>query len=145
MIQLHRRAFVRSSIAGIGAAIAAGGVPLSRTWADDRDDKTNAEDEARPDSTFLTWWTDPTTTMVIQWIAPEATSLSLEYSLLKADDWQTAKITVKDYPDTDLKVHRCELADLTPGSEYAFRLSETSSVRRFRTMPAKATEIIQFV
>src|SRR5207248_746608 len=42
-------------------------------------------------------------------------------------------------------VHRCELAALKPGTEYQFRIGKVSPTYRFRTMPAKATNTIQFV
>ena len=41
---------------------------------------------------------------------------------------------------TDLKVFRTELTGLTPGTDYQFRIGKQSTVYRFRTMPAKATE-----
>jgi hypothetical protein len=98
------------------------------------------------DSLFLTWQRDPTTTMTIQWIGTESkTNRDIEYSLVGEDDWASAKTSLKTYPDTDLKVHRCELTSLIPGGEYQFRIGPTGSVQRFRTMPAKATNTMQFV
>jgi hypothetical protein len=46
---------------------------------------------------------------------------------------------------TDLKVFRAELTGLAPGTDYQFRIGRSSPVYRFRTMPAKATDAIQFV
>ena len=70
---------------------------------------------------------------------------------VKADDtparllaWQKATIVPKPFQETDLKVFRCELAGLKPGTEYVFRVG-TSADYRFRTMPAKATDTFQFI
>jgi len=46
---------------------------------------------------------------------------------------------------TDLCVHRAELAQLAPGTEYQFRIGDAPAVRRFRTMPDKATNAFQFI
>jgi hypothetical protein len=58
---------------------------------------------------------------------------------------QLAKVNSKPFPGTELKVHRCELSGLASGTEYAFRIGADSPAYRFRTMPAKATDTIQFV
>src|SRR6185436_7491187 len=52
---------------------------------------------------------------------------------------------LRPFPATDLKVHRCELTGLLPGTEYKFKVGEHSPVLRFRTMPAKGTDVISFV
>lgn len=99
-----------------------------------------------PDTLFLTWQRDPTTTITIQWIGPEcADDLTVQYASLNDRVWQVGKIVKKPFPETDLKVHRCELTDLSPGTEYQFDLGPASPKYRFRTMPAKATNTITFV
>lgn len=103
-------------------------------------------DRFAPDTLFLTWQRDPTTTMTIQWIGPEcADDLTVQYASLNDRVRQVGKIVKKPYPETDLKVHRCELTNLLPGTEYQFDLGPTSPKYRFRTMPAKATNTITFV
>jgi hypothetical protein len=108
----------------------------------------------QPDTLFLTWQKDPTTTMTIQWIGSEATTdASIQYALTAqyaltgaaASVWQMAKTFTKPFSDTDLKVHRCELTGLASGAEYSFQIGKSSPLYRFRTMPAKATNTIQFV
>jgi hypothetical protein len=54
-------------------------------------------------------------------------------------------VRTKPFPDKDLKVHRCELEGLEPGTEYEFRIGTVSPTYRFRTMPSKATNTFQFV
>src|SRR5205823_2593261 len=94
-------------------------------------------------SLFLTWQQDPTTTMTIQWVGSDmASEPTIQYSPLAADDWKPAKTIRKPFPDTELKVRRCELTGLTPGTEYKFRLGGAANELRFRTMPAKATNTI---
>jgi len=97
-------------------------------------------------SLFLTWQRDPTTTMTIQWVGTEmAPETAIQYAPLTAEEWKTAKAIRKPFPDTELKVHRCELTGLTPGAEYKFRIGNAATELRFRTMPAKATNTIQWV
>ena len=98
----------------------------------------------QPPSMFLTWWRDPTTTMVIQWIGPEE-QCSIHYGVYKSEQKLTARVDARTYPDSPLKVHRCELSGLLPGTEYQFVINDAPRSYRFRTMPAKATNTFQFV
>lgn len=134
MTFLDRREFLGASLGGLAAAL---------TFRP----SVFAEDAlAAPETLFLTWQRDPTTTMTIQWVGPETPDRS-EVQFAKVDDavWQTARTILKPYPDTDLQVHRCELTALTPGTEYQFQLGPQSRTYRFRTMPAKATDTFTFV
>src|SRR5262249_42882801 len=97
-------------------------------------------------SLFLTWRKDPTTTMTIQWIGPQTSlDISIHFVPVGGEIWQAAKTTTKPFPNTDLKVHRCELSGLTAATEYMFQIGKTSPIYRFRTMPRKATNTLQFV
>jgi acid phosphatase type 7 len=64
---------------------------------------------------------------------------------LAAPPWKVQPTTPKPYPMTDFKVFRAELTGLAPGTDYDFRVGRQSPVYRFRTMPAKMTDTIQFV
>lgn len=98
------------------------------------------------DTLFLTWQRDPTTTITVQWVADDSSAdQSIRYAALKDRDWQSAKTKTKPFVGTDLKVYRCELVGLTEGTEYKFRIGDSDTERRFRTMPAKATNTMQFV
>jgi hypothetical protein len=46
---------------------------------------------------------------------------------------------------TDFKIYRTELTGLKSGTDYEFRIGKYSPVYKFRTMPAKATNTIQFI
>ena len=131
-----RRDFLASSLGGLAAWSLGSGL---------RADDQPAQNKA-PDSLFLTWQRDPTTTMTIQWVEKkQGEARQVQFAAVKAEDWRQKEVELRDFPGTDFKVHRCELTGLTPGTEYRFKLSDESSERRFRTMPAKATDVISFV
>jgi Purple acid Phosphatase, N-terminal domain/Calcineurin-like phosphoesterase len=147
MHSIHRRYFLASSLGGL-AAMSLGPSLLGSSLLGQEPGRplTVAGSGFAPDSLFLTWQRDPTTTMTVQWIGPDATGdTSIHYAPLAVELWQTATTVTKPYPDTDLKVYRCELAGLKPGTEYRFMIGQAPPAYRFRTMPAKATDTIQFV
>ncbi len=103
-----------------------------------------------PNTLFLTWQRDPTTTMTIQWIGVrgETDDTAIRYvaaPLTPLDVWQTQATEARPYPLSDLKVFRAELTGLRPGTDYLFRIGKQSPAYRFRTMPAKATDTIHFI
>jgi hypothetical protein len=162
---MSRRRFLGTSLAALVAA------PLLRAEspADPLAPKTPDDPAFQPDTLFLTWQRDPTTTMTVQWVgaAGETSDTRISYGpatadkavdpLAKpkvgdgppassgADAWQVQDTAVRPYPQSDLKVFRAELTGLTPGTDYRFRVGKRSPTYRFRTMPAKATDAIQFV
>src|SRR5262245_58825049 len=149
---LPRRDFLSLSLGGLGAALACG----SRLFADETAELTTSPESSQlanvlgprfaPESLFLTWRRDPTTTMTIQWVGPQTPAdTSISYVPLDGELWVTAKTITKPFPNTDLKVYRCELSGLKTGTEYMFQIGKNSPVYRFRTMPAKATDTFQFV
>lgn len=145
MPSLNRRGFLGSSVGTVAAALA-----CSRSlWAQDAvavADASNPAASFAPDTLFLTWQQDPTTTVTIQWLGSETSiDRSIHYATLEAPVWQIAKTITKPYTNTDLKVFRCELTGLQPGREYQFQIANAARVYRFRTMPSKATETFQFV
>ncbi len=96
---------------------------------------------------FLTWQRDPTTTMTIQWVGPDAPteSLPVYFVAAKTSAWFTIQPIAKPFPDTDLKVFRAELTGLAPGMEYLFRIGLNSPLFKFRTAPSHATDTFTFV
>ncbi len=138
-----RRMFLGTTLAGLAST--------SLLGADGPTDPPVAKipDDApfQPSTLFLTWQRDPTTTMTVQWIGAtgETADTRISYQTLKADEWEKKETTTKPYPQTDLKVFRCELTGLTPGTDYAFRIGKKSPTYHFRTMPAKATDTIHFI
>jgi acid phosphatase type 7 len=124
--------------------------------------KSIGDDPAfQPSTLFLTWHTDPTTTMDIQWIGTvgETADTKIYYTSDKIlppvrvegklvpqkIDWKIFETTHRPYPMSELKVFRALLSGLTPNTEYSFKIGKASPTYKFRTMPAKATDAIQFI
>jgi hypothetical protein len=144
MSSLNRRGFLGSALGGLAAAATFGPSLLGQ----DSSGRSAADLSSvlTPDSLFLTWQRDPTTTMTVQWVGPAVMAdASVTYAPLTTEQWQTTKTVTKPFPDTELKVHRCELTGLEPGTEYRFQIGQVPVPYRFRTMPAKSTDTIQFV
>jgi len=142
MFSPSRRLFLGTSLAALAAGRLVG--------ADDSADAIDklADDRPfRPDTLFLTWQRDPTTTMTVQWVGAlgETTDTTVYYAPLRDLQWKSQAPAARPYPHTDLKVFRAELTGLTPGTDYQFWIGKQSPFYRFRTMPAKATDAIQFI
>ena len=163
---LGRRAFMGASLAGLAA---------SQLLGADFSPKGLDESPFQPNTLFLTWQRDPTTTMTVQWVGTvgETSDTKIYYSRvhsdsqpmplalsalpaassiievakreLKVEPWLSQKTTTKPYPMTDFKVFRAELTGLAPDTDYMFRIGMSSPTYRFRTMPAKATNTIHFI
>jgi hypothetical protein len=142
MILTSRRVFFGTSFAALSAACLIGDDNTNKPAK-----KTPPETPFHPDTLFLTWQRDPTTTMTVQWIGAvgETADTTVTYAPLKVEQWRTQSPKVRPYPRTDLKVFRAELTGLKPGADYRFRIGKESPTFRFRTMPAKATDAIHFV
>ncbi len=154
MSTFDRRLFLHTSLGGLATGALA--TPLSaQTPAAPAVVSTVYEiprGGASPDTLFLTWQRDPTTTMTVQWVAPSVgeAKLQLHYALLATKDepdvdWRIVDVADHVYPLTELRVFRVELTGLTPGAEYQFHLGDAKVVHRFRTMPARATDSFQFI
>lgn len=128
-----RRAFLRTTLGGIAVA----GAPAFGQQA-------SPAPGTRPDTLFLTWRRDPTTTMIVQWLDKNGPG-AVSFAELGGDAWRAAPVKRHPYPMTDLQVHRAEIDGLKPGTEYRLRLGDVPTVHRFRTMPAKASDAFQFV
>jgi acid phosphatase type 7 len=148
MPRLDRRAF------GSSLASLVGGLSLCHaSWGEEIVIGASEKAEAKPplrspglDSMFLTWQDDPTTTMTIQWVGtPGSEGTAIRYSKLEDEEWHVGHAFRKPFPDTELEVHRCELTELEPGAEYRFQVGCNPAEFRFRTMPSKANDTIQFV
>lgn len=143
MTSLHRRNFLGSAIAGLTGAHLLGQTPKPN------DGTIKIPDDApfQPNTLFLTWQRDPTTTMTVQWIGVkgETEDHNVFYTEDGEDYWEGQKTEIRPYPLTDLKVFRAELTGLTPGTDYLFKIGKSSPHWRFRTMPAKANDTIHFI
>jgi len=180
MPHINRRSFLGSSLGGFAAALTFGPSLLAQDASRLAESAKIAEPSLAPDTLFLSWQGDPTTTMTVQWLGPDSASdQSVRYAAVNAKlqkpapqagphetaagvppaegkatgevtaldspAWRIVKTLTKAYPNTNLKVHRCELTGLTAATEYQFRIGTNSRAYHFRTLPAKATDTFQFV
>jgi acid phosphatase type 7 len=145
MFTPSRRAFFASSVAGLASGPLFAQAP-SNPLATARDDAP-----FQPDTLFLTWHRDPTTTMVVQWVGTpgETADTKIYYSPTRFNALFLSSGAVKaeprPYGTTGFKVFRAELTGLTPGTDYQFTIGKQSRMYRFRTMPAKANDTIHFI
>jgi Purple acid Phosphatase, N-terminal domain/Calcineurin-like phosphoesterase len=143
MLPYSRREFLTASLAGLAATPLFAADRPSRS----KDAKETDNPAFQPETLFLTWQHDPTTTMTVQWVGTrgETFDTSIRYRQLHADTWNTQPTMDKPYPMTNFKVFRAELTGLLPATDYQFRIGKHSPSYRFRTMPAKATNSISFI
>src|SRR6266481_4777212 len=112
MPAFDRRRFLGSSLGGLAAAMSLGPALLAEEAVVDLDPVKTGADEFAPDSLFLTWQKDPTTTMTVQWIDPEIhADSSISYVPVNGaphagELWQVQRTITLPFPNTDLKVHR---------------------------------------
>ncbi|HET6251837.1 MAG TPA: metallophosphoesterase family protein [Tepidisphaeraceae bacterium] len=160
MIFPSRRGFLAASVGALAAAplfaadqtIALASNPSNNPGGDDF--------TFAPTTLFLTWQSDPTTTMTIQWIGAvgEASDTKIAYAPLTSGSsattqpatspksiWLTQSPLLRPFPFSDLKLFRAELTGLSPGVNYQFRIGHDSPTYRFRTMPAKLTDAFHFI
>ncbi|HZZ73648.1 MAG TPA: metallophosphoesterase family protein [Pirellulales bacterium] len=142
-VSLSRRAFLGTSVASLAAA----GVLHAETPAETLLRNLVDEPAFQPSTLFLTWQRDPTTTMTVQWVGTrgETADTKVYYSSGASFVWSAQETVAKPYAQTDFKVFRAELTGLMPGTDYVFKIGNHSPIYRFRTMPAKATDTIQFI
>lgn len=101
-----------------------------------------------PLALYLTWQSDPTTTMTIQWISfsDEKEDLIKYHATQKGDPWQSVigyhmPLALK----TPYLLHRVEIKDLKPATEYAFQISHQGLIYKFKTLPKTLDVPLRFV
>src|SRR5206468_436597 len=130
LMAIDRRSFLTSALGSMASATFAYSSKAVASKPPMPHPKPLIQGEAYdPTTLFLTWTRDPTTTINVQWVAPETTGDTAIYirSLDDCDAGETNHATVaKPYPNTELKVYRAEIGGLTPGSEYQFQIGRSS-------------------
>jgi phosphodiesterase/alkaline phosphatase D-like protein len=141
MCFLSRRAFLGASAGLLSAELFAAAPPIQHPG------KEMADAPFRPDTLFLTWQRDPTTTMTVQWVGTrgETSDNRIYYAKSSGGLWQAKSTEARPYAVTDFKVFRAELTGLSPGTDYQFRVGRESPTYRFRTMPARLSDSFSFV
>ncbi|MFO1019878.1 MAG: metallophosphoesterase family protein [Planctomycetales bacterium] len=143
MTQFPRRQFLQTS------SLLLGGSWLHSALAADAPNVPTFAPQAKfdPEIVLLSWQSDPTTSMTIQWVGKEneAAERLIWSAAAGAMDWRSTPPTKHQMPMTDLWIFRTELTGLKPGSEYRFRIGLDSPEYKFMTVPAKLTDSFQFV
>lgn len=107
------------------------------------------------DILYLTWQSDPTTTMTISWLTElSAKEHTLEYcqapnkNETQSSPIKWTKEEAKFYPlpeNAPHLLHRVECKNLLPNTLYCFRITGSSDEHLFQTMPKTNEEPIRFI
>ncbi len=99
-----------------------------------------------PPAVYLTWKSDPTTTMTIHWHSDdELDPSSLLYRTHGRSLWKNGHGARVPFPHTARWVHSVELTGLTPNQTYEFRFIDGEEVYRFKTLPKRLDPSLRFV
>jgi len=97
-----------------------------------------------PVSLMLTWQSDPTTTMTVDWHVIDEDRTYMEVRRMGASSWSDPlQAEAIDFPWSNRTVHRVEVTGLEPGTRYEFRFGQSSKIYNFRTMPADLTNPVR--
>ncbi len=91
---------------------------------------------------YLSWYSDPTTTMTIQWHT-YSEEIDDRITLYSQEEPSTLQGT-HQWID-DLLVHTLSLENLQPDTEYTFQIGPSPQVYRFRTAPASLNRPLRFI
>lgn len=111
-----------------------------------------SSDPDLPDRFLLSWQTDPSTSMTIDW-HPQDDALSdqeqepsrLLYRQGSSGRFSAKRAEVVPVPYSDRWFYRVELASLQPDTDYEFRFAGFERTLRFRTMPDGPGRPLRFV
>ena len=150
MFELNRRNFLGNSVATVAGLSAwrstLAGPSFQQADAPATQSSETAPAEAGPDTLFLTWQSDPCTTMTIQWLGAETEDdVAIRFGTLESTEWQVNPTIRKPFVGTEQRVFRSELKGLRPGTEYKFQIGNHQAAFRFRTMPAKISDEFRFI
>ena len=100
-----------------------------------------------PPALYLTWQSNPTTTMTIRWHSRPRDSCAsvVKYQRFNETAWDSVRGCPHPMVFSDRIVHVVELKGLMPDKKYRFRLGQDSTEYKFRTMPDSLTEKVRFV
>ncbi|CDZ79699.1 Exopolysaccharide biosynthesis protein related to N-acetylglucosamine-1-phosphodiester alpha-N-acetylglucosaminidase [Candidatus Rubidus massiliensis] len=95
---------------------------------------------------FLTWQSDPCTTMTISWLSKSPQPQELRFHQIDSNDWFYQFSLVKPLPDNlPFYLHRVELIELQPDSSYAFTIDNDQNLSKFKTLPSQLNQTLRFV
>jgi hypothetical protein len=98
-----------------------------------------------PAAVFLTWSSDPTTTVTVDWhLLPGTDAPHVEIRGPGLKGWVSREGRAFPFPFSSRTVRRAELTGLQPDAIYEIRFGEGSRSYRYRTMPARMTRSVRF-
>lgn len=100
------------------------------------------------ETVYLTWQSQPETTMMIQWISEtDNENDTIWYQAIEEQEWHQAVGFHWFFPDSHSQyfIHRIELTRLQPNTSYRFKLACSNQTYLFRTMPLTNDQPIRFV
>lgn len=101
-----------------------------------------------PKALYLSWQKQPESTMIIQWITPQGDKNGVVYfrKSKEGEFWKRGDANFIPLPNfSTYALHRLELSDLEPDTEYLFRIGNEPRDYKFLTMPAALENPINFV
>jgi len=102
-----------------------------------------------PIALYLNWYSDPTTTMTINWVTdPDDAADAVRYKELHGLSWKNLKGMHHSLPhEHPAIVHTVELQGLKPDTEYQFQIGSinASAIYKFKTLPKILTTPLRFV
>jgi acid phosphatase type 7 len=93
-----------------------------------------------PHAFYLTWMTDPTSTITIDWHSNEMEFETLKFRKKGSEKWNEFESTVLPFPFSDRLVHRVGIQGLEAETAYEIQFNGLDSIFYFRTLPATLNE-----
>lgn len=100
------------------------------------------------ETVYLTWQQSPSTTMTIQWLSPPSEKQTIVAYRPRKGHFKWLKVTGEEIPfpqASQYLIHRVELLDLLPNTEYTFKVLPYEEEYHFWTAPSELKEDLRFV
>ena len=95
---------------------------------------------------YLEWVEDPTTTMIVNWVAGSGSNTLMEYRERDSGaSWSSVNANELQLPNTSQRRFQAKINGLSPGSSYEFRINSIPGTRYFRTAPAGNENPVRFL
>lgn len=91
---------------------------------------------AHPPAVYLTWLSDPTTTMTVSWYNHQNVQNRVRSRLIGSSAWTETLATRQAFPHTERTIHTAEIRGLSPNTQYEFQVDGYEETFKFRTMPS---------
>jgi hypothetical protein len=93
---------------------------------------------------YLEWIDDPTTTIIINWIADSGSNRTVEFRK-PGNSWSSINSGINSIPGTSKNRYKASLTGLDEGSVYEFKVGGSSRVYSFRTAPGSIEDPMRFI